>query len=63
MDDPPLMDDLLEWLALGFWTTPKDELEMVLFFGTPSNLNVFFYDRFLLKCVKTGNQALCSLIM
>ena len=36
MDGLPLMDDLLEWLALGFWTTPMDELEMVLFFGTPS---------------------------
>ena len=37
MDGLLLMDDLLEWLAFGFWTTPMDEPEMVLFFGTPSN--------------------------
>ena len=35
-DDLPLMDDLLEWLALAFWTTLMDELEMVQFLSFPS---------------------------
>ena len=37
-DDLLLMDDLLEWLALGFWTTLMDELGMVQFFSSPSKL-------------------------
>ena len=36
MDDLPFTDDLLKWLAFGYWTTLMDESEMVLFFGTPS---------------------------
>ena len=36
MDDLLLMDDLLEWLALGFWTTLMDKLEMVQFFSSLS---------------------------
>jgi len=35
MNDLPLMDDLLEWLALGFWMTLMDVLEMVRFFIIP----------------------------
>jgi len=36
MDGLPFTDDLLKWLAFGYWTTLMDESEMVLFFGTPS---------------------------
>ena len=37
-DDLLLMDNLLEWLALGFWTTLMDVLEMVRFFIVPHQL-------------------------
>ena len=35
MEGLPLMDDLLEWLAPGFWTTLMEESEMILFFWYP----------------------------